>query len=344
MAVPTLARTAASLLAAAGIAAAAAGCGNGSASETTIVATTTTPSTPPIPKATPVNVHRLPLGDGKYTTDGPAEEEVYSCSNSFTGTVATGTPPWIDGDTGTWNLSRKVAVEGRQRLPGQFTHQLSKDIRILSGDGLPLHPAGVFPVDPSDPAYQYDPNPNSIVSYTLRAAVPADPERAKHPTCVGEVVGVMKDGIPLFSPFDAGGQDAPAHEVEDRCYGHPNEGDQYHYHSLSRCLRVGAEANTATLVGWALDGFGIYVERDPGGTMLSSADLDRCHGRTSVVDWEGKPTRIYHYDATLDFPYAVACFRGIPIGEAEGLAIGPPGSSSSSTYPAYTTTSSYPSY
>ena len=79
------------------------------------------------------------------------------------------------------------------------------------------------------------------------------------------------------------------------------------------------------LLGWALDGFGIYLERDFAGTMLSSADLDACHGRASKVSWNGKKRRMYHYVATLDFPYTVACYRGTPITKATGLALGPPG-------------------
>ena len=59
--------------------------------------------------------------------------------------------------------------------------------------------------------------------------------------------------------------------------------------------------------------------------MLSSADLDACHGRTSTVEWNGEKRRMYHYVITLDFPYTVACYRGTPIDEAEGLNLGTPG-------------------
>jgi hypothetical protein len=31
---------------------------------------------------------------------------------------------------------------------------------------------------------------------------------------------------------------------------------------------------------------------------------------------------MYHYDATLDFPYLVGCFRGTPIASATGLDLG----------------------
>jgi hypothetical protein len=34
---------------------------------------------------------------------------------------------------------------------------------------------------------------------------------------------------------------------------------------------------------------------------------------------------MYHYVITLDFPHTVACYRGTPITEAEGIHIGDPG-------------------
>jgi hypothetical protein len=125
-------------------------------------------------------------------------------------------------------------------------------------------------------------------------------------------VGIASDGIPLLDGFDAGGNDAGAVEVQDTCHGHPNRLVGYHDHSLSPCLLVAAAKKRSTLVGWALDGFGIYVEYSQAGKLLTNASLDACHGRTSVVPWHGKRVAIYHYDMTFEFPYSVACFRGTP--------------------------------
>ena len=137
----------------------------------------------------------------------------------------------------------------------------------LSGNGLPSHTTGVFPVQSSDPAYRYDRNPNSIRSYTLGASLSRNPRRASRTTCVGGTVGVMKSGVPLYSAFDATGRDAVAHEVQDRCAGHPQMQGQYHHHSLSSCLSDGGSRRShSRLLGWALDGFGIYGLRGPGGT------------------------------------------------------------------------------
>ncbi len=65
----------------------------------------------------------------------------------------------------------------------------------------------------------------------------------------------------------------------------------------------------APLVGYALDGFGIYGPYE-NGRQLTSADLDACHGKTSVVNWDGRKVKMYHYVATVDFPYTVGCMRG----------------------------------
>ncbi len=62
-----------------------------------------------------------------------------------------------------------------------------------------------------------------------------------------------------------------------------------------------------------LDGFGIYVERDAQGNLLTDASLDARHGRTSLVEWDGKQVMMYHYDATLEYPYTLGCFAGTPV-------------------------------
>jgi hypothetical protein len=78
---------------------------------------------------------------------------------------------------------------------------------------------------------------------------------------------------------------------------------------LPRCLTQ-SKARKSKLVGFALDGFPIYNGRDSEGERLTNADLDVCHGRTSKVKLDGRKQRIYHYEATREFPYTVGCFRG----------------------------------
>jgi hypothetical protein len=248
---------------------------------------------------------KLPLGDGRYTTS-PKAGWVDSCQTSFApdGPGAGTDGPWIAEDT--WDMTQKISVGGSVSHEAVHKVRIAGGRTLITGNGLPSI-SGTFPVSPSDPAYRYDRNPNSIRGSSLSVSLPASPRRAATATCVGGTVGVTTTGIPIYSAFDATGRDAPAHELQDRCSGHPQVQGQYHFHNFSAC------AKRSGLWGYAIDGFGIYGPTDQQtGAVLSTKDLDACHGITSTVKWKGKWRRIYHYIATDDFPYTVGCFRGTP--------------------------------
>ena len=67
------------------------------------------------------------------------------------------------------------------------------------------------------------------------------------------------------------------------------------------------------LVGYALDGFGIYGTAGAGGVHLSNADLDACHGHVETVMWDGKVVKMYHYHLTDEYPYTLGCLAGTPV-------------------------------
>jgi len=263
----------------------------------------------------------LPLGDGKYSTSA-MKGSVYSCITQFNGGGAFRDGPWIDSAAKTWDATRKISVAGAVHQRSTFSGQATSTAERLIGNGLPSTPTGVFPVAADDPAYQYDRNPNTISGYSLDVTFPRNPTIAASPTCVGGTIGVSVLGAPIYSAFDALGRDAAAHEVQDACDGHPERTGQYHFHSRSSCFTGSVAGFDPGLFGYALDGFGIYVEKDAEGQTPTSAELDECHGRTSAVTWHGTPVSIYHYVATDDFPYLVACYRGTPITSATGLNIG----------------------
>jgi len=137
------------------------------------------------------------------------------------------------------------------------------------------------------------------------------------------MIGVALSGVALFNALDDAGRDAVAHEVQDRCSGHPERRGQHHYHGPSGCMKEASAANT--LVGYALDGFGIYSMYDANGRELTNADLDECHGRTGKVLWDGRETTMYHYGMTREYPYTVGCFRGTPVRAQARFADGPGG-------------------
>lgn len=261
-----------------------------------------------------VNPKALPLGDSHLSTTQKAGY-IDSCQTSFTGGGASTTGTWIDTANSTWNSEAKVAVEGSVHWPNaSYDVTTSGNNRVITTNDLPENePTGIFPITSTDPAYQFDHNPNHIATQTLSYTLPLNPVAAATPSCVGMgVIGVLDDGVVLYNGLDGEGRDAAAHEIQDSCDGHPDESNEYHYHDISSCI-LSKATGSSTLVGYAADGYGIYVERDKNGNLPTDADLDSCHGRTSEIMWNGKLMDMYHYDATAEYPYTVGCYHGTPI-------------------------------
>jgi hypothetical protein len=256
-----------------------------------------------------LDLHRLPLGDGKISTE-PKAGYIWACRIDKDAGGAFRDGPWIDKANGTYDFTAKPSVQGSVTWPHSFKMSVEGDQRIFVWNDLPDHPTGTFPIAPSDSAFQYDRNPNAIAEQKLRVAIAASPVAAPQPTCAPGAVGILLTGAVLFNALDAPGRDAVAHEIQDSCQGHPQASGMYHYHSLTSCIDDGPKDGPSQLIGYALDGFGIYGPRGADGKELTSADLDACHGITSTVMWEGKETEIYHYVATRDFPHTVGCMRG----------------------------------
>jgi hypothetical protein len=267
----------------------------------------------------PINPAAVPLGDG-YLSTTPKVGYVDSCQTfGGTGGSAVGGAqvdgPWINLKTKTWNSLTKLSVEGSVAWPAaSYSVTVAGGRRIIKTNDLPTgHTTGVFPISSSDPAYAYDHNPNSIEAQSIDWSLPENPVAAAAPSCTpGGAIGVLDDGVLLFNALDGEGRDAGAHEVLDSCGEHPQMGDMLHHHAVPSCI-LSRATGTSTLVGFAIDGYGIYVERDAGGALLTNTDLDACHGRTSTVLWNGREQSVYHYDATLEYPYTVGCFHGTPI-------------------------------
>ncbi|HTX04072.1 MAG TPA: YHYH protein [Candidatus Acidoferrales bacterium] len=264
-----------------------------------------------------LNCAALPLGDQKYSTSGPQTGYVYECS-TLNGMPVVTSAPWLNTTAETWDSTTKVAVTGTNAFNGQFSENSNGTTRTIAGNAEPVSPvtAGTFPITSSDAAaYAYDHNPNSIATHSFSFNVPANPTAAGSPSCTsGGPVGVALDGAIIYNAFDAAGNDAVAREIQDSCHGHPDSADVYHYHGwLQACVTdSGSSTQNSSLLGYAADGYGIYGPWY-NGKILTSADLDVCHGTTSTVMWDGKSTSIYHYVSTYDFPYTVACYHGTPV-------------------------------
>ena len=73
----------------------------------------------------------------------------------------------------------------------------------------------------------------------------------------------------------------------DDCGGHVNPHTGYHYHAVTGCTKqIKQNDEHSNLIGYAMDGFGIYSLLNTKGIDLS--DLDECGGHKD-------PTRGYHY-------------------------------------------------
>jgi hypothetical protein len=278
-----------------------------------------------------VNPAAIPLGDG-YVSTTPKVGYVDSCITQFPSTGGASTDgPWIDTATKTWDSLTKVDVSGQVSWPSaRYAITVRGARRIIDFNDLPIdHTSGVFPIQSGTAAYSYDQNPNQIVAQKFDWSLPLDPKPAAHASCTsGGPVGVLDDGVALFNALDGEGRDAGAHEVLDSCAGHPMMSGIYHHHEVPSCILDQVGDGQTKLVGYALDGYGIYVVKNHYGQLPGNASLDACHGTISKVIWNGKLTRIFHYVATLEYPYTVGCFYGTPIssGVSTGMAGGGPGS------------------
>jgi hypothetical protein len=250
----------------------------------------------------------------------PQRGAIFACVTRFPGGGVPSAGPWLAED-GSVSLGEKPVVDGSVTWPARFSVTREANVRDLTSNGLPDHPTGVFPISPADDAHAYDRNPNAIREVPLTLSIPALPEPAAQPACLpmGRI-GVLRTGAAVFNALDAQGRDAVAYEMQDACAGHPGPVGAYHYHALTPCLLDAAAGSLSAagmgehsvLMGYALDGFGIYGSRGEGGVPLTTGDLDDCHGHTHLVEWDGQLRELYHYHATRTYPYTLGCFRGTP--------------------------------
>ncbi|MFK8059204.1 MAG: YHYH protein [Polaribacter sp.] len=246
----------------------------------------------------------------------PLIEHLWLCGVPTNGAGNSNATDWTNSD-GTWDFTKKPIVEGEVNWPSEFEVMLDGNgNRIITGNALPDHPTGIFPIDPASVAYKYDRNMNKIVAHEILYTFPEIPEVAANPSCVTYgPSGISLTGSAIYHGASTLGNDAAAHEILDNYGGHTDGTERYHYHYLSDKLQNHIHPHTtghSALMGYMNDGFGIYGPYGEDGKLLSSKDLDECHGHTHPVLWDGKMIELYHYHWTYDFPYNIGCFKGTP--------------------------------
>ena len=260
----------------------------------------------------PADTTKLPIGTTKVSLTGPSVGGLFACdAGNSRGGGAHAAGPWLNETAGTWDLTKKISVQGDVSWPmASYSETVNGSTRNIISNGLPVgEVTGTFPIASNDPAYAYDRNPNRIASSDVKLSLPVNPTAAATPKCLGKgQIGVLKNGVSLFASLDELNRDAVAYETQDKCDGHPQQTSVYHYHDIPSCIR-NAATGASTVVGYAYDGYPIVVERDASGNLPTNADLDQCHGRTSKINLDGKVVEMYHYSATYEFPYFIGCFK-----------------------------------
>ena len=235
-------------------------------------------------------------------------DTIFSCDHT-----AVTVPPentWTDSEgTVYFKLKPKVA--------GQITDQSMLRItegqtRVFDGNGIPSHAIGLFPPEEGSEAAALLPEAGTLAHYILQYALDLQPEFNDIPTCIPDgPIGVMLSGAVLYSALDEDQQDAVVTQPFDDCQGQTTANGQYHYHYNPSCFDEGDPAGHSALIGYALDGFGIYGPRNKNGENVTNDQLDFCHGHTEEVTLaDGTVESVYHYHANNEFPYTVGCFRG----------------------------------
>lgn len=234
--------------------------------------------------------------------------------------------PWVKDD--------KVIIEKIEVMTGSVSLESELEItetqttRHFTSNGIPNHPIGIFPIPKDSPAYKYyealpaEGYDNAaeipVGPYDLDVVLPLNPQIAEKPSCLKSLMtGVALTGaawhIEIAADSELNVFDPNAALPTDRCFGHPYEGE-YHYHGYSwKCMDKGAPGEQSPLLGYALDGFGIYGPFDENGEVITNAQLDECHGRVGMVNFNGKMQNIYHYVLNNEYPYSIGCLRGTPL-------------------------------
>jgi hypothetical protein len=208
----------------------------------------------------------------------------------------------------------------------------SKSSVLMQPTGIPNHSrdayyavpkAGVVVPDASTSMVMKDPTKVQNYKFTI----PTSPKYSSKVTSTSlGSIGVMISGAVLYNPFEGDGKTVAmasnftitdssgiTASFVDKCAGHPTPGQgAYHYHGLPNCVtaKVDKATKPSHIIGFALDGFPIYGDRDIKGKQLTAKNLDQCNGIYSATP--EFPKGIYHYVLlpTADVRSSIACFHG----------------------------------
>ena len=156
---------------------------------------------------------------------------------------------------------------------------------------------------------------------TLTFTIPVTPQPADETGELSADAGISLNGFQIAAM-------APVQDILsnftiaafDDCGGHVNPNDGYHYHSATGrdgCNSAGSDADGhPSLIGYAMDGYGIYGTLDE--TSDEANSLDECNGVEDAILG-------YHYHASSpELNEHIGCFHGKTVESAEERPGGPP--------------------
>ena len=208
----------------------------------------------------------------------------------------------------------------------------SKSSVLMQPTGIPNHARDAYYAVPNAGVVVPDVTTANIIadptkSQTYKFTIPTAPKYSSTVTSTSlGSIGVMISGAVLYNPFEGDGKTvAMANNFTitnlagitasfvDKCAGHPTPGiGAYHYHGLPNCVtaKVDKLSKPSHIIGFALDGFPIYGDRDAKGKQVTAKNLDKCNGINSATP--EFPKGIYHYVllGTADARSSIACFHG----------------------------------
>ena len=265
--------------------------------------------------------------------------------------------PQVAADQQSWWLDLVPRAAAAQ----QMEIDERQGVRFIRADGLPNHATGAFPNRS---------NPNRISAQAYYFRLPMRPAKAGRAFYYrpNHLFGVAVNGV-VFDPntdeffnndrrsgwmIEALSGARPLGIDQNNAHVQPN--GAYHYHGVPTGLVALLGPQRPLLIGWAADGFPVYVQdamrpswrmkhaRDgggPGGTpdgpyrldyeyVRGLGDLDECNGRDGVT--AEFPQGTYYYVVSVKFPHVPRCFVGTADtsfvkqgGPPPGRPPGPPG-------------------
>ncbi|MGL5862497.1 MAG: YHYH protein [Phycicoccus sp.] len=245
---------------------------------------------------------------------------IAGCGSSASSTSETTAIDSASASTSSASSTDELDARSKAILGAGWSDNVSISIEgptaTFTSDGVPSHEVlDTYLADGRDGKYVS----GGVESYDATFTFPVVPTAADSPVATNNgVIGVAISGAVFFNPYEGNGTDTVANDDNttidgvpfiDACGGHPLPNSiEYHYHGIPFCItdEVDTPGEHSAVIGYLLDGYGIYGPQDVTGT--EPADLDECMGHFGPTP--EFPEGVYHYHVSSKANYISECFHG----------------------------------